>query len=87
MDATPAVPSPDYENRLYTILSLRDWEGLRDFSREQNQVPEDVYDQGRHFWEVLLHKLTVNRFDLLGLHDESRAWLEANGYTTDLGGY
>jgi hypothetical protein len=83
----PAQPAPEYEDELRTVLARRDWEGLREFSRRQNQVPDDVYDRDAHFWEVLLHKLTVNRFDLLGYHDESRAWLTAHGYTTDLGGY
>jgi hypothetical protein len=80
-------PSAAYEIRLREILSTRDWEGLREFSRAENQLPDDVYAQDRHFWEVLVHKLTCNRIDLLGLHDDSRAWLERHGYTTDLGGY
>lgn len=79
--------SAAYEARLRQILSSRDWEALREFSRAENQLPDDVYAQERHFWEVLVHKLTCNRIDLLGLHDESRAWLERHGYTTDLGGY
>jgi hypothetical protein len=83
----PAAPSPEYEDRLRALLGERDWEGLREFSREQNQLPDDVYAQDRHFWEVLLHKLTCSRIDLLGLHGDSRAWLERHGYTTDLGGY
>ena len=79
--------SAGYEARLRQILTARDWEALREFSRTENQLPDDVYAQERHFWEVLVHKLTCNRIDLLGLHDESRAWLERHGYTTDLGGY
>jgi hypothetical protein len=86
MSAAPAQP-PGYEDALRTVLARRDWEGLREFSRRYNEIPDDVYAQDRHFWEVLVHKLTVSRFDLLGHHAESRAWLEANGYTTDLGGY
>ncbi|MFN2460802.1 MAG: hypothetical protein ABR591_08975 [Candidatus Velthaea sp.] len=86
-NGTPAPPTALYENELRTILAARDWERLREFSREKNDVPDDVYAQDRHFWEVLLHKLTVNRLDLLGLHDDSRAWLETHGYSTDLGGY
>jgi hypothetical protein len=82
----PAAPSPEYEAELRTLLARRDWEGLREFTREKIATPDDVYGQDRHFWEVLVHKLTCNRIDLLGLHDESRAWLEARGYTTDLGG-
>ena len=82
-----AAPTPEYENQLRDILSRRDWEALREFTREHNQIPEDVYAKDRHFWEVLLHKLTCNRLDTLGLHDESRAWLAKNGYSTDLGGY
>jgi hypothetical protein len=80
-------PAPDYDGALRDVLARRDWEGLRDFSRARNEIPDDVYAQGRHFWEVLLHKLTCSRIDLLGLHDESRQWLEAHEYTTDLGGY
>jgi hypothetical protein len=80
-------PTPDYEARLRSILSARDWTALREFSREQNAIPDDVYSQDQHFWEVMLHKLTCNRIDLLGLHDESRAWLAERGYTTDLGDY
>jgi len=87
MNGSNAAPSPDYENELRTILAKRDWEALREFSRRRNDISDDVYVQEQHFWEVLLHKLTVNRIDLLGFHDESRAWLEKNGYTTDLGGY
>ncbi|HTW82792.1 MAG TPA: hypothetical protein VMD91_01840 [Candidatus Sulfotelmatobacter sp.] len=83
----PAAPSPEYEARLRTILAQRDWEALRDFTREQNEIPDDVYAQGQHFWEVLLHKLTCNRLDLLGLHDESRAWLRERDYSTGLGGF
>jgi|HubBroStandDraft_1064217.scaffolds.fasta_scaffold06975_4 hypothetical protein len=82
----PAAPSPEYEAQLRTILAQRDWTALREFTREQNQIPDDIYAQEQHFWEVLLHKLTCNRLDLLGLHDESRAWLSERGYTPDLGG-
>jgi hypothetical protein len=87
MSVTPPQPAPEYEDELRTVLVRRDWIALREFSRQRNEIPDDVYEQDEHFWEVLLHKLTVNRFDLLGYHEESRAWLEANGYTTDLGGY
>ncbi len=83
----PASPSPDYEARLRDILTRRDWQALREFSRTENQVPDDIYNQDQHFWDVLLHKLTCSRIDLLGLHDESRAWLTERGYSTDLGGY
>ncbi|MFY9781492.1 MAG: hypothetical protein WAJ85_13400 [Candidatus Baltobacteraceae bacterium] len=80
-------PALEYEARLRTILAARDWEALREFSRERNKVPDDIYTADRHFWEVMLHKLTCNRFDMLALHEESRAWLETRGYTTSLGGY
>jgi hypothetical protein len=83
----PAEPSPDYDARLREILGGRDWEALREFSRDRNQIPDDVYAMDRHFWEVLLHKLTCNRLDLLALHEESKAWLAEHGYTMDLGGY
>jgi len=83
----PPQPTPDYEAELRTILSRQDWQALREFSRERNAIPDDVYAQDQHFWEVLLHKLIVNRFDLLGLHEQSRAWLLARDYTTDLGGF
>ncbi len=80
-------PTPQYESQLRDLLAARDWEKLRDFSRDHNAIPDDVYAQPQHFWEVMLHKMTCNRIDLLGLHDDSRAWLERHGYTTDLGGY
>ncbi|MDQ2908604.1 MAG: hypothetical protein M3R44_04550 [Candidatus Eremiobacteraeota bacterium] len=76
-----------YDSRLHAILAARDWQGLRDFSREQNAIPDDVYEQPQHFWEVMLHKLTCGRIDLLALHDESRTWLAERGYTPDPGGY
>ncbi|MGD0051207.1 MAG: hypothetical protein ABSD03_05205 [Vulcanimicrobiaceae bacterium] len=82
----PAAPSPEYEAQLRTILTQRDWTALREFTREHNQIPDDIYAQDQHFWEVLLHKLTCNRLDLLGLHDDSRGWLRERGYTPDLGG-
>jgi hypothetical protein len=84
---TTPLPPSDYDATLSGILATRDWDALRVFSREQNQIPGDVYEKDQHFWEVLMHKLTCNRVDLLGLHDESRAWLREHGYTTDLGGY
>jgi hypothetical protein len=80
-------PSPEYESDLRAILAARDWEALREFSRANNQIPDDVYAMDRHFWEVMLHKLTVNRIDLAGLHADSRKWLAERGYSTDLGGY
>jgi hypothetical protein len=86
MTMQPAPPTPEYDDELRTLLAKRDWEALREFTRKHNQTPDDVYGQDRHFWEVLVHKLTCNRIDLLGLHDESRAWLKARGYTTDIGG-
>jgi hypothetical protein len=83
----PAQPEPQYEDELRTVLARREWAELREFSRRRNAIPDDVYGQDRHFWEVLMHKLTVNRFDLLGYHEASRAWLLEHGYTTDLGGF
>jgi hypothetical protein len=83
----PAPPSPDYETDLRAALTGADWVALREFSRKHNGIPDDVYEKDQHFWEVLLHKLICSRIDLLGKHDASRAWLEARGYTTDLGGY
>jgi len=83
----PVSPNPNYEASLRDILTRRDWQALREFSRTENQVPDDIYNQDQHFWDVLVHKLTCSRIDLLGLHDESRAWLTERGYSTDLGGY
>jgi hypothetical protein len=83
----PGAMPADYDAQLRAVLTARDWEGLRDFTRARNEVPEDVFDQPQHFWDVLLHKLTCSRFDLVDLHAESRAWLAERGYTTDLGGY
>lgn len=84
---TQSVPSPEYETKLRAVLDSRDWKALRDFARAENLVPEDVHAQDEHFWEVLMHKLICNRFDMLADHQRSREWLEANGYTTDIGGY
>ncbi len=80
-------PTAAYEAELRGILAARDWESLRDFSVRNNETPADIAAQPQHFWEVMLHKLTCNRLDLLGLHENSRAWLTERGYTTDLGGY
>lgn len=80
-------PSPDYEARLRAILEKQDWQALREFSREQNQIPDDVYNQDDHFWQVLMHKIICNRLDTIALHETSRKWLSDNGYTADLGGY
>lgn len=82
-----SAPSPEYEARLRAILAENDWVALREFVREQNQVPDDIYEKEQHFWEVLLHKLICSRIDMLGLHERSRAWLDEQGYSTDLGGY
>ena len=82
-----ASPTPEYEARLREILTTHDWEALREFTREQNEVPEDVYGKDRHFWEVLMHKLICNRIDTLGIAAHSRTWLAEHGYTPDLGGY
>jgi hypothetical protein len=78
---------PDYEARLRAVLEGGDWEALREFVRAQNEVPDDVYAQDQHFWEVLMHKLICNRIELFALHERSREWLRERGYTTDIGGY
>jgi hypothetical protein len=80
------IPRDEYEARLRSILERHDWQELREFSREHNQVPDDIYEKDQHFWEVLLHKLICNRIDTMGLHEASRKWLADNGYSTDLGG-
>ncbi len=87
MSSPAGSPSPEYESELRDILAARDWEKLRDFSRAHNEIPDDVFAQPQHFWEVMLHKLTCGRIDLLGLHEDSRTWLSERGYTPDLGGY
>jgi hypothetical protein len=79
--------NPDYDADLRAILESGDARRLREFSRAENQLPDDVYDQDDHFWDVLLHKLICNRLDLAALHAKARAWLAERGYTTDLGGY
>lgn len=81
------TPGPDYEIRLRSVLEAHDWQGLREFTREHNQIPDEIYEKDEHFWEVLMHKLICNRMDLMQLHGESREWLAAKGYSTDLGGY
>jgi hypothetical protein len=80
-------PSPEYDARLRSILSAGDWQALREFSRVENQIPDDVYAKGQEFWEVMLHKIICSRIDLLALHAASRAWLSQRDYTTDIGGY
>jgi len=81
------APTPEYDTRLRELLAAHDWEGLREFTREHNAIPEDLYNKDRHFWEVLMHKLICNRIDTLALHEGSRQWLSDRGYTADLGGY
>lgn len=81
------APSPEYEARLRDILQQHDWQALREFSREHNEIPDDIYNQDQHFWEVLMHKLICNRIDTMAMHEASRKWLADQGYTTDLGGY
>lgn len=80
------APSPEYEARLRKILADRDWQGLREFARTENQVPDDVYAKDQHFWEVMLHKLICNRIDMLSQHAQAAAWLAEHGYTSDIGG-
>ena len=82
-----AQPSPEYEARLREILAREDWRALREFARAENQVSEEVYAKDEHFWEVLVHKLICNRLDMLVAHERSRSWLQARGYTSDIGGY
>lgn len=80
------LPQDEYEAKLRAILERQDWHALREFSREYNQIPDDIYQKDQHFWEVLLHKLICNRIDTMGAHEDSRKWLADNGYSTDLGG-
>lgn len=79
--------SPEYEGKLRALLGAHDWAALREFAREHNEIPDDIYAKDQHFWEVLLHKIICNRLDMLAEHDSSRAWLGERGYTTDIGGY
>lgn len=81
------APSPEYDSRLRAILAERDWEALREFAREQNQIPDEIYAKDQHFWEVMLHKIICNRIDMLSDHAQARAWLEREGYSADIGGY
>lgn len=81
------TPSPDYEARLRAILDANDWEGLREFSRMENQIPDDIYEKDQHFWEVMMHKIICNRIDMMAKHPASRKWLAEAGYSTDIGGY
>ncbi len=79
--------SPSYDADLRAALESGDWQQLREFSRRENQIPDDVYNKDEHFWEVMLHKLICNRLDLAALHAGARKWLTERGYTTDLGGF
>jgi hypothetical protein len=80
-------PSPEYEARLRAVLDGGDWKALRDFTRSENQIPDDIYEKDEHFWEVLMHKLICNRLDMLAKHETSKAWLAQRGYTGDIAGY
>lgn len=80
-------PSPEYEAQLRRILSALDWCALREFTRAENQIPDDVYEKDAIFWEVLMHKLICNRLDMLSAHESSQKWLFERGYTTDIGGF
>lgn len=80
-------PTPEYESRLRAILDNNDWAALREFSRSENQIPDEIYEKDQHFWEVMMHKLICNRLDMLAKHESSRAWLAQRGYTTDIGGF
>ena len=80
------IPRDEYEAQLRAILESQDWQALREFSREHNQIPDDIYEKDQHFWEVLMHKLICNRIDTMGLHEASRTWLSERGYSSDLGG-
>jgi hypothetical protein len=85
MNQTPA--GPEYEAQLRAILQNHDWQALREFTREHNEIPDDIYTKDEHFWEVLMHKLICNRIDTIALHESSRKWLSERGYTADLGRY
>lgn len=76
-----------YDSELSDVLMRRDWEALREFCRTHNQIPDDIYGKDAHFWEVLMHKITCNRLETLGLQADSRSWLQQRGYSTDLAGY
>lgn len=80
-------PSPEYEEELRRVLCAQDPMALREFTALHNEIPQDVYEKDRHFWEVLMHKLICNRLDTLAMHGPSSAWLQKHGYSTDLGGY
>ncbi|HEY5257681.1 MAG TPA: hypothetical protein VIJ12_04815 [Candidatus Baltobacteraceae bacterium] len=79
--------NPEYDGLLRDVLAGGDWIALREFARTHNQVPDEIYDKGEHFWTVLLHKLICSRLDTLALHAASREWLTSDGYSTDMGGY
>jgi hypothetical protein len=81
------TPGPDYETRLREVLLDADWRELRELTRSENQIPDDIYEKDEHFWEVLMHKLICSRLDTLARHESSRAWLAERGYSTDIGGY
>jgi len=80
-------PSPEYEARLRKILAEHDWKALREFTRAENKIPDDIYEKDETFWEVLMHKLICNRLDMLAGHESSKAWLAQRGYTADIAGY
>ncbi|HTX59506.1 MAG TPA: hypothetical protein VMH02_07470 [Verrucomicrobiae bacterium] len=81
------APPAGYEERLRAALARVDWRALRELVRNENAIPDEIYQKDEHFWEVLMHKLICNRPDLLLQHESSRVWLERNGYTTDIAGF
>jgi hypothetical protein len=80
------TPSPAYDAKLRKVLIERDWQGLREFARLENQIPDEIYAKEQHFWEVMLYKLICNRIDMMADHASARAWLAEHDYTTDIGG-
>ena len=37
--------NPEYESRLRKILADGDWAALREFARNENQIPDDIYEK------------------------------------------
>ena len=65
-----------------------DKEGLRKLRASMPRLPRPpAYRYEATNGNRARARMDTVSLDLLGLHDDSRAWLAKHGYTTDLGGY
>jgi hypothetical protein len=76
-----------YVKQMASVLRKKDVAALRDFlarsAEERNDDGEAAEIRGipEADLEARMHKMIVARKDLVDLHDESREWLIAHGFT------